>query len=139
MKSTKIEVGDFVVYKGEAYKVKGTGDGGFCIDIENEGLTGFPFGFEEIRKIESLSVMFCIGVSDNDGSRTIETFDTSEKCLLAYYRIKQFGYHLTENDGEKIKIKKKDRKNLFVDVEIWDLDSNSCYFSDIEQHIEYFN
>lgn len=82
---------------------------------------------------------FCLVCNTfDDGSRTFEDYDTLQDVLYAYYYVTLMDEHKPQNgNGEVIAV--PNDATWSIDVEVWDLDTNSCTFDDIDNYINYLN
>lgn len=74
--------------------------------------------------------------TEEDGTRTLEDYDTAEQALAAFESIRANGYHIPENysdiDMDKITFENREFTTLTMDVEVWDEKMNPIGFDSIE-------
>lgn len=62
--------------------------------------------------------------TEEEGSSTLEDYDTAEQAIAAFEAIRANGYHMPENcdllDSDKITFEDQDFVTITMDVEVWD-------------------
>lgn len=93
-------------------------------------------------KINIYSKVFClVGVRDDESTETIETYNTTEEVLFAYFKAKSTGKHFLQNDSfsqEPMDLKKNGYVDVFIDVEIYETATSIPKFDTIDNHVKYF-
>lgn len=84
------------------------------------------------------STKFSLVCNTADGSRTYEDYDSVQDALYAYYHVTLLGTHLAQN-GNGVPESVPEDATWSLDVELWDLDNNSCTFGDISDYVNYLN
>jgi hypothetical protein len=95
-----------------------------------------------MEKIDIYSTTFClVGIKDDESTETIETYNTTEEVLFAYFKAKSTGKHFIQNDSASQKpmdLKKNGYVDVFIDVEIYETENSIAKFDTIDNYVEYF-
>ena len=83
-------------------------------------------------------IKFALIADDGYETRTFEDYDTPEQVLYAYYHIMQTSKHVPQNGGGEL-IDVPPATEWSIDVEVWDIESNTCTFEPIDKYIKYLN
>ena len=84
----------------------------------------FHNGFQAKWLKQKIIPRFCIVQNtDEEGSSTLEDYDTLEKAMEAYNYIKENGCHKSENDDEIVQL--ESGTEISMDIEWWTYEYNS--------------
>ncbi len=78
---------------------------------------------ETVEDVKNITRRWAI-VQDNNGTQTLEDYDTLAQTKQAFKLLKERGYHIAKNDDSNIRMYFDKGTKFFMDCEVWDIHKN---------------